>query len=294
MLTPEIVFSLRKPSYDVPDRLKQMLLRLNVTAIVKKPHGHGKPRGDWNNWRATALPKIPVKESTPIEAVMVILNKLSQANFEIQKKELAALLEKNPDDVLLSHKMAEAIYLQAIMGAIYANLFAKLVKELDNQLLLNLIGQKYREFSESFSKPIPNIDLNNQHLEIEDATMREAAKQADYDAFCALNKEKKKRRGFAHWIAELSMAGILTQRDVRLVVANLFKMLNDDIHNSSLQEQVHEYVECIYTVCKTVKGTKLQQEILENCKSIYAIPRTETPGLTMRTRFKIQDILEGK
>lgn len=317
MLTPELVWKLRKHAYEVPARFIQLLERLNVTPRENKHFNksHEKSKGGWTTikdnkkrflkpeelgWKKALeesskkagidIPKS--KEEVP-KIVTSILNKLAPVNYDILKSCLINIFEAFPDDVLITQKVAEELFKVGISSQdIYAKLYAQLIVDMDNQLMNTIIYRKYGEFIKGFDVVLVPVDTNNKHLEIEDEEEREEAIGKDYDEFCRQNKERARRRGFAKFIAHLYTANILQEKDVINTSKGLFELIHRDMRIQSNTDQVYEYSQCILGLTKLLQGTLIEKFLKEEVKKILAVPRTEAVGINMKTKFVFEDIIE--
>lgn len=223
--------------------------------------------------------KVRITDNATRDKATSILNKISGASYDRLKLELAAILEEFPDDVPLISNIAETMFSLGSRSAVLAPIYGRLINELDNQLLMNITIKTYQAYLETFKVPFRNIDPNT-----------------EYDAFCAQNKQKSERRGFATFIVELHRLRILKADDVQKVADGLLEMLRADARASNTnQDQVQEYVECMFAMAGNLPPTSgVKKSILAACKDILALPRPDLPGLSMRSRFRLQDIVEGR
>lgn len=332
LLTVDAMYALRKASYDIPDRVVRMLARVMVTTPpppIPRPaqgaggagsgwstvgggggggyhgrqrgghgggHGHGHGRGggkhwgSWSGdrrndgWRDSAHPSAPVPRRVRVtdnatrDQAKGILNKISNQTYDKLKDDLAAILEEFPDDVPLVSCVAETMFHLGSMSPIFAPLYARMVADLDNQLLMNITIKTYQQYLEKFKTPFKQVNP-----------------EEDYDGFCKQNVVKAQRRGFARFIVELYKIRTLKEEDVLRVTDGLLEMLRADAAMVGTQDQVQEYVECLFSICCSLTAnTPVKKAVLSECRVILALPKPSLPGLSMRSRFRMQDIVEGK
>lgn len=252
-------------------------------------------RGNWDPAPEPMVRKrVKLSDNATLDKAMGILNKISAGNYDKLKGDLAGILEEFPDDVILMSGMSQRLFEMASLSPLLTPIYARLVLDLDNQLVMTTLTSKYAQFMNSFEKPIESININNKHEDIEDAVERAAAVQKDYDLWCAQNKVKRERRGFAQWIGELYKIKVLNAEDVAKVVQGLGRMMRADADKAHMADNNHEYAECLHSLAKALKGTPAAASIVIECRQAAAVPKADTPGLSMRTRFKLQDITEGR
>lgn len=323
MLTPELVWKLRKQAYEVPARFIQLLERLNVTPRENKhkkqvDHKSSFQSRDKDGWSTVKGPKqrfikaedlgwrkaledsskkagvdIPkTKEDIP-KIVMSILNKLAPVNYDIMKTCLIAIFEAYPDDVIVTQNIAAELFKVGIISQdVHAKLYAQLINDMDNQLLNTIIYRKYGEFLKGFDVVLPFVNPLDKHLEIEDEEEREEVVAKDYEEFCRQNRERSRRRGFARWIAHLYTVGILQAKDVYDTAKGLFELIHRDMKIESNIDQVHEYAQSVMGLTKLLKGTPIEAFLKDQVKKVIAVPKAEAPGINMKTKFVFEDIIE--
>jgi hypothetical protein len=323
MLTPELVWKLRKQAYEVPARFIQLLERLNVTPRENKHKKHsdhkssfaGKDKDGWSTvkgskqrfikaedlgWRKALeesskkagvdIPK--TKEDVP-KIVMSILNKLAPVNYDIMKACMATIFEAYPDDVIVTQNIAAELFKVGIISQdIHAKLYAQLIVDMDNQLLNTIIYRKYGEFLKGFDVVLPFVNPLDKHLEIEDEEEREEAVAKDYEEFCRQNRERSRRRGFARWIAHLYTVGILQAKDVYDTAKGLFELIHRDMKIESNIDQVNEYAQSVMGLTKLLKGTPIETFLKDEVKKVLAVPKADAIGINMKTKFVFEDIIE--
>jgi hypothetical protein len=328
MLTPELVWKLRKHAYDVPVRFIQLLERLNVTPrenkhFKKHEHKDHKDRSsfaskDKNGWTTIKDPKKRFikaeemtfrkslddfskkagvdtpnsKEDVP-KVVTSILNKLAPVNYNDLKPCMISIFEEFPDDVITTQKVADELFKVGISSQdIYAKLYAQLIVDMDNQLMNTIIYRKYGEFLKGFSVVFPFVDPHNKHMEIENEEDREEAIGKDYEEFCRQNRERSRRRGFARWIAHLYTVNILQEKDVINTSKGLFELIHRDMKAEANIDQVNEYAQSVMGLIKLLKGTSIEAFLKAEVKKVLEVPKVEAPGINMKTKFVFEDIME--
>lgn len=322
MLTPELVWKLRKQAYEVPARFIQLLERLNVTPRENKHKKHDHKSSfankDQSGWTTVKGPKqrfikaedlgwrkameesskkagvdIPkTKEDVP-KIVMSILNKLAPVNYDIMKSFMTTIFEAYPDDVIITQNIAAELFKVGIISQdVHAKLYAQLINDLDNQLLNTIIYRKYGEFLKGFDVVFPPVNPLDKHMEIENEEEREEVKAKDYEEFCRQNRERSRRRGFARWIAHLYTVGILQAKDVYDTAKGLFELIHRDMKIESNIDQVHEYAQSVMGLTKLLKGTPIETFLKDEVKKVIAVPKADAPGINMKTKFVFEDIIE--
>jgi hypothetical protein len=292
-----------KVSPELKACLQDLLVTPHIVEVVRRPPPSGgaggrRPNFDRSQWYEPPAPLKATKvvDKTEYTALVGIINKMAPSNKDtVKEKIVAAMVKCGPHDAALIDTLSKAIFTTACRSPVLAPLLAALVADLKNNLLREHMRMSYLTFIDEFKKPFVAINLNNEHLEIEDAEKRKAAVSADYDEFCKQNKEKTRRRGFALWIVELALVGILQAPDVYRVVRQLVFLLEADITKKDHEEQVGEYIKCIAAIFKRVgdKAPQLKAKVKEVLTGILDQPPEKNPGLVSRTRFALMDCVDA-
>ena len=108
------------------------------------------------------------------------------------------------------------------------------------------------------------------------------------DALIAWTKQKETKRGFAVYTSELYSRGLIPEATMAVFVSTVVDDLRETISQKKtppVEEHVDHLVRFLAAVAPKVK------EVKPKVAEILAIPRTETPSLTMKSRFKLEDVV---
>ena len=113
-----------------------------------------------------------------------------------------------------------------------------------------------------------------------------ACTDSGYDeAIIAWTKQKEIKRGFATFVAELYSRGLVPEETMAGFLKTVFDDLRDSVRGIKTpanEEHVDALVRFLFAVATKVAVKRGIQDIL-------AIPKTEAPSLTMKSKFKLED-----
>ena len=109
------------------------------------------------------------------------------------------------------------------------------------------------------------------------------------DAIIAWTKQKEKKRTFAVYVAELFARGLLPSEVMSAFVKTIVDDLKECVRHQKTpagEEHVDALVRFVFAVAAKVP------EVKDPVRAVLAIPKTETPCLNMKSRFKLDDSLK--
>jgi hypothetical protein len=257
--------------------LSQLILdnvsKLRRTAMVFRPvykaSRHHKPR-QADNWREKLLVdivrKVKEREDPEYSEVFSIFNKIAKSNMEKMSENVITLIQKRDETFRL--RVVTLLFDRAITNHAYANVMA------DCSMVL--------------SKSIPEI--------LEDLVIQVGMFETLYDMNTTIaysdntivewTKQKEKRRGYAKFVSELFIRGLITEELLQNGLIEVVKELQALINSAKSEqadENIHQCVVFLYETAKLLKRSDfLKQNICEILKS----------KLPMKTKFKLEDALK--
>ena len=114
-------------------------------------------------------------------------------------------------------------------------------------------------------------------------------KQQFEDELCTWHKQKELRRGFGVFASELHTRGLISENLLHEAVDTVLSDFEENIRkpkNEVVSESVDQVVTLLSEMAKLFgKGSFIS----DKARQILAIPKTDTPCLGMRSRFKLDD-----
>lgn len=270
------------PRAEIPQSVLDTISRLKLSfkPVYRKPYvAPRRKQEDPSNWRETALVdvvrKVREKDDPDYDAVSSAMNKLSKANAAKLTGEILALLGKR--DGLFRLRVTTLLFDRSIrqpfFAPILADLYAELVKAVpdaagDLSLQLQMVDVLY--------------DTGN-------VTMIPSADDPGYDAaVIAWTKQKELKRGFAVYLAELYSRGLVPQETMTTYVTGILDDLQESVKTPKSKVK-EEHVDALVRFVFAVAG---KVDLRARVRELLALPRTETPNLTMKSRFSLEDALK--
>lgn len=211
------------------------------------------------------------------------LNKFSNNNYEGVKSFLEQIMTSG-ETAFLSEFM-ELLFTKAASEEMYCGLYAKLLSELSEKFpfLKTEISNIYTNYIGIFkeAKDIPDQGT------------------ADYKKFLDAQEKKKYRQGYSHFLAEIYNKNLLpnnSMEDTIVIILTSLSALEVDSSNTLL---VEEYLVSLFKIIKTIDIAKTAPlpPFLVNAqyalKTVLDKSKSETPGYTVKSRFKLMDIIEA-
>lgn len=254
-------------------------LKLSFKPIFRKPMVPRRKQEEPGNWRESALVdvvrKVREKDDADYDAVSSAINKLSKANYAKLSGEVLGLLAKR--DGLFRLRVTTLLFDRGIRQPFFAPILADLYAD-----LLKANADVAGDLSIQMQMFDVLYDTGN-------VTMIPSADDAGYDAaVIAWTKQKELKRGFAVYLGELYSRGLLSQETMTQYMTTILDDLRESIKTpkSKLKE---EHVDALVRFVFAVAG---KVDVRTTIRELLALPRPETPNLTMKSRFSLEDALK--
>lgn len=254
-------------------------LKLSFKPIYRKPIAPRRKQEDPGNWRESALVdvvrKVREKDDADYDAVSSAINKLSKANYVKLSGEVLGLLAKR--DGLFRLRVTTLLFDRGIRQPFFAPILADLYAD-----LLKANADVAGDLS-------IQIQMFDTLYDTANVTMIPSADDPGYDeAVIVWTKQKELKRGFAVYLGELYSRGLIGQETMTQYMTTIVDDLQDSVKTpkSKLKE---EHVDALVRFVFAVAG---KVDVREAIRTLLALPRSETPNLTMKSRFSLEDALK--
>lgn len=257
-------------------------LKLSFKPVYRKPYqapAHRRPKEDSGNWRESVLidvvRKVREKDDPDYDAVSSAINKLSKANYAKLTGEILESLAKR--DGLFRLRVTTLLFDRGIRQPFFAPILADLYADL-SKANADVAGDLSIQ-----------VQLFDTLYDTGNVTMIPSADDPTYDeAVIAWTKQKELKRGFAVYLAELYSRTLISQDTMTTYVTAILEDLRDSVKTPKSkvkEEHVDALVRFVFAVASKV-------DIRTPIRDLLALPRTETPNLTMKSRFSLEDALK--
>jgi hypothetical protein len=211
------------------------------------------------------------------------LNKFSQNNYDSVKSFLEQIMSSGETEFLSEFMIL--LFTKAASEENYCEMYARLLSELTERFpfLKTEITSIYDNFIPIFKEA---RDVPDQGT-------------ADYAKFLEAQQRKKYRFGYSQFLAEMYNKELLPYNAIEIVVSAIMDSLDSlekDTNNTLL---VEEYLASLYKIVTTLTCAKSAPvppyivNLVEKLKTIKGKPKGDTPGYTIKSRFKVMDIIDA-
>lgn len=232
--------------------------------------------GGPDNWREAALVdavrKVREKDDPDYDEVSSSINKLSKANYT---KLMTAILEKlKARDEPFRLRVTTLLFDRGVRQTFFATMMADAYKD---------IAAAHPEALQDLATQTTMFD---RLYDTGNVTIVPASTDPGYDeAIIAWTKQKEIKRGFAVYVSELYSRGLVPEDTMMGFLHTVMDELGSSIRapkTDANEEHVDALVRFLFAV-----ATKIP--LKAGITAVLAVPRAETPSLTMKNRFRLED-----
>ena len=283
----DIIYAARSnPRKELDTAIADLISRLKISfkPVFRRPFQPTRRRQDREdppNWREHVLVdvvrKVREKDDADYDEVNAMINKLSNDNYGRLRDSVVEKLAKRDDMFRLrvTTLLFDRGLHQIFFAPLLANLYADIVKV-------------HPDASNDLATQITMVDTL---YEMNNVTVIPTSSDSGYDAaIIAWTKQKETKRGFAVYLAELYSRNLVAKDTMKTIVATIVQDLADTARLPKTpphEEHVDALVRFLFAVAAKV-------DVRDSIQALLAVPRAETPSLTMKSRFKLQDCLALK
>jgi hypothetical protein len=267
-----------------------------------KKSSHSKKEDlSWETIRNFKPTKFDKKEGVEklFNDIRICLNKMSTKNYDSQKETIFATLEElktmktNTESVekqepgenpIGLQKIAESIFDIASTNKFYAEIYAKLYKELiDYDLVFNEV---LVSFLSNYSNSIKDIVYVNP--------------DEDYEGYCQYNKKNDMRKATAVFIVYLMKEGILPVLKVLSLIVSFQEISIQYVDEENRTNEIEEIAEILYLFLEKGITTFLNCKaewiwkfmITKHINTFAKYKKNDKKSITSRAIFKYMDIVQ--
>ncbi len=236
-------------------------------------------------WRASRFKPIDAASETTMEdrimgKVRAKVNKIGASTFDATKAFMQQILDSGEKDFL--EEFMRFVFQKAATETAFCGLYARLLHELADEFehLRHAMQFRFREYIRIFDEMAAAPDVGT----------------ADYKAFVEAQEQKKFRRGYSQFVAELAKLGEVSMQDFRTLVGKIIENLMSCYVVEANKVLCEELVDCFSAMWKANPSLFKKQEWVEPyvtaMRLIVDTPRESAPGLSNKARFGLMDVLD--
>jgi len=212
------------------------------------------------------------------------LNKFSQPNYLEIKEFITHIIASGQTDMMKC--FMKLVFEKAASEEVFCPLYARLLSELsaDYPVLLTEMANLYSQYMEIFEE-VPEHQTEN------------------YQEMCKRNVEKKYRRGYSQFLAELIKHNVVDQETFMKIITTIIRQVEINLSNKESTKLIEEFADCFMKIVKAIRVQDPSSEedtlqairdILKNEFSDRIKPFTiSQAGLSNKARFTFLDIYES-
>ena len=211
------------------------------------------------------------------------LNKFSQSNYAEIKEFITHIIDGGQTDMIKC--FMKLVFEKAASEEIFCPLYAKLISELSVEypVLLTEMANLYTQYLQIF-----------EHV-------ADGASE-DYDALCQRNIEKKYRRGYSQFLAELIKNNVMDMGIFMQIITKIIEQVEVQMVNKDSIKLIEEYGDCLMKIIKAISTSTHQQvrdmrTVLKTETNLRIQPlsvrNVELSGMSSKGRFTFLDIWEA-
>lgn len=252
-------------------------LKISFKPAFRRPYAGRKAHtAAQDNWREAALAdavrKVREKDDADYSEISASINKLSKANYTKLMTDVLERLKKRDEQFRL--RVTTLLFDRAVQQTFFATLMADAYKDIaaaQPEALQDLATQ---------TQMFGTLYNTDNVLVIPSST------EPGYDeAVIAWTKQKETKRGFAVYVSELYSRGLVPEETMMGFLKTVLDELGASIRmpkTAPNEEHVDALVRFLFAV-----ATKVPIRIL--LQALLAIPKSDVPSLSMKSRFKLED-----
>lgn len=224
------------------------------------------------------------------------LNKFSEQNYDEIKEFITHIIDSGQTDMIKC--FMKLVFEKAASEEMFCPLYAKLLSELSSRypVLLTEMANLYSVYMAIFEEVQENSAEN-------------------YNEVCKRNVEKKYRRGYSQFLAELIKHDVIDREIFIKTVNTIIAQIEGNLNKKESMKLVEEYADCLNRIMRAIRedtasdsdsddsdeeAEKKVVAIRETLKGEFSkriepltIRQAENVGLSNKARFTFLDIYEG-
>jgi hypothetical protein len=214
------------------------------------------------------------------------LNKFSQPNYIEIKEFITHIIASGQTDMMKC--FMKLVFEKAASEEVFCPLYAKLLSELsaDYPVLLTEMANLYSQYMEIFEE-VPEHQTET------------------YQEMCKRNVEKKYRRGYSQFLAELIKHNVVDQDTFMKIITTIIRQVEINLSNKESVKLIEEFADCFMKIVKAIRiqdpSVDIEEDTLHAIRQILKNEFSERikpftvsqSGLSNKAKFTFLDIYES-
>jgi len=307
MMTPEMIYAMRSTitRLTITEAMRAIISDMQVLPVapVYNRRAAATPRirrgfaassgssaaATEDTWRRSAIVAVRrsprVKDDADYERITGLVNKVVASTVEDKAKTIYEIIKTRADDPTFRIRILNFIFDRGVSMPFFA------------QVLADLIAALCKRLPEMVEDLAIYCSVETFEAMFQEATItfpkRDDVSEVSYDdRVCAWNKQRELRRGFGLLALELFSRDLVSEDMIGGAISTATEDLEDNVRRPKDAVVIERVDQSITFIGELVKFLGVRA-VKEKVERILAIPKTETPCLGMRSRFKLEDILRS-
>jgi hypothetical protein len=219
------------------------------------------------------------------------LNKFSASNYPEIKEFITHIISNGQTEMIKC--FMKIVFEKAASEEVFCPLYARLLSDLTSQypVLLNEMNALYEQYMEIFE-------------EVADGSME------NYNELCKRNVQKKYRRGYSQFLAELIKFSIVDVDTFMRIITKIIQQVRLNLVQKDSIKLMEEFADCLMKIVKAIQSTnendeedekqELMNQIRQRLKTVsihdikeFSVAQPLHVGLSNKARFTFLDMYEA-
>jgi hypothetical protein len=240
------------------------------------------------NWREKKLAdyvrRLKETDDPDYGKIMSAFNKITAATLDKLSTDITTIIRGRDEQFRL--RVSALLFDKAIVQHAFSATMADCAK---------ILSYSVPEISDDLRV---QIEMFPELYNIDKTLMFPSSSDPDYaEKLIQVFKQKDKRRGYAKFVTQLYVRGMVSELTIRASLTNVIDDMLDMAKkpvNKQIDENVSQFVDFMFETATALPKTA---HTLRGCiktlgASILAMPRAELPNLSMRSRFRFEDVVK--
>lgn len=264
------------PRPSLGDDILATISKLKISFKPPFRRANFRKRQEDDNWRnsalASAVRRVREKDDPDYSEVVSNINKLSKSNYTKLMTDFLERIAKR--DAMFRLRVTTLLFDFGVKSTFFAPIMADAYKDI------------VAAHSDALQDLATQTSMFDALYDTDKIVVVPLSTEPGYDeAILAWMKQKEIKRGFAAFVAELYSRGLVPEETMTGFLNQVCDELRESIRNPKTpanEEHVDALVRFLFAVATKVAVKSVIQRIL-------TIPKAETPSLTFKSRFRLDD-----
>lgn len=236
-------------------------------------------------WKSSRYQSVETKLTTEsiddriMGKIRAKINKIGESTYGATKAFMQQILDSGETGFL--EEFMQWVFQKSAMEPAFCGIYARLLHDLADEFghLRTEMHSRFRNYTSIFAEAKNAPDVGTK----------------DYLAFVEAQSQKKFRRGYSQFVAELAKLGEIPSEDFRILVEQIVKSIGISAETEENKTLCEELVDCLVTMCTAcgrsiLSKTSWMNDCIRQLDVVIRAARTDLPGLSNKARFGLMGL----